>query len=271
MNIADKTVIITGGASGMGAITARRLEGQGAKVAILDMNEEAMKDMAEKYKGVTSFRCDVSNHEEVEKVVAEVREQLGPIHRLVHAAAIMPTEALATMPVEDIVRITNINYLGTVYMVKAVLAEMLERHSGEIILYGSIAGFVLCPDMGAYSATKAAVNIFGEQLIRECEGSGVHVLLVKPPATNTPLIKQALDTSAPAPLRLGVANNSFADPEDIVRAIDEALEKGRNVLYPNFMAKLLTWLQFYAPRRMWNLTVNTGKKFEQQEKNKAGS
>ena len=258
MSFNGKVALVTGGASGMGRISALRLAKQGAKVAILDQNEENMQAVAAESDNIQYWKCNVADNAEVERVVGEVREELGPIDRLTHAAAIMPTEALATMPVDDIVRINDINYYGTVHMVKAVLTEMLKRDTGDIIMFGSIAGFVLCPDMGAYSASKAAVNIFGEQLIRENQHTALRILLVKPPATKTPLIDQALESSNPAPLRLAAEQNRFADPEAIVDAIEEGIEKNVGILYPNFEARALVWMQKVAPKFAWNLTVRVG-------------
>ena len=260
MAFKGKTALVTGGASGMGKISTLRLAKQGAAVAVLDMNEDNMKAVAAESDNIHCWKCDVADRAEVERVVAEVSEKLGPIDRLTHAAAIMPTETLAKMPVDDIIRIHDINYYGTVHMVKAVLPQMLERDSGDIIMFGSIAGYVLCPEMGAYSASKAAVNIFGEQLIRENASANLRILLVKPPATNTPLIDQALQSSSPAVLRHGVELGRFANPEHIVNAIEEGIEKNIGVLYPATEAKILTWMQKLAPKFTWNMTVRVGEK-----------
>ena len=243
----------------MGKISALRLANQGAKVAVLDQNEKNMKAVEKESENIRCWKCDVSDRAEVEKVVAEVRETIGPIDRLTHAAAIMPTRKLAEMSVDDIIKIHDINYYGTVYIVKAVLPEMLERDSGDIILFGSIAGYVLCPDMGAYSASKAAVNIFGEQLLRENAETKLRILVVKPPATKTPLIDQALETSNPAPLRMGMEQNRFADPETIVDSIERGIEKNAGLLYPVFEARWLTWMQKMAPDFLWNMTLKAGR------------
>ena len=260
MAFTGKVALITGAASGMGKISALRLAKQGATVVALDRDEEMLQELSKESNNIKGYVCDIADREQVEKIVTDVAATHGSIDRLTHAAAIMPTEQLSKMPVDDIIKIHTINYYGTVYIVKAVLPHMLQRNSGDIILFGSIAGFVLCPDMGAYSASKAAVNIFGEQLIRETEDSGLRILLVKPPATNTPLIKQSLETSAPAPLRLGMEQNRFADPQTIVDAIEKGIDSGKSVLYPTSGAKILTWLQFLAPKWMWNMTVSSGKK-----------
>jgi len=259
-----KTAIVTGGASGMGRLSALRLAAGGAQVAVLDMSEENMAKVKAESPGIHTYRCDVSSQEQVDETVAKITAELGAPERLTHAAAIMPTEELTKMPTADIIRIMQINYCGTVYLVKAVLPSMLEQRSGDIILFGSIAGHVLCPHMGAYSASKAAVNIFGEQLLRESEGSGVRILLVQPPAVDTPLIDQALNSSNPAPLRMGREQGHFAKPEFIVDEIEKGIEKGSGILRPGFSAKWLDWMRRLMPDMQWKMVMASEKRAKQQ-------
>ena len=259
MAFRGKTAIVTGGASGMGRLSALRLAAGGARVAVLDMSEENMVKVAGESANISTYRCDVANREQTEETVARVAADLGPVERLTHAAAIMPTEELAKMHAQDIIRIMNINYCGTVHMVKAVLPSMLERKSGDVIMFGSIAGHVLCPHMGAYSASKAAVNIFGEQLLRETKGCGVRILLVQPPAVDTPLIDQALNTSNPVALQIGRKKGHFAKPEFIVEEIEKAIEKGSGILRPGFSAKWLDWMRRLMPDLQWKMVLASEK------------
>ncbi len=252
----DQAVIVTGGASGMGRLSALALAARGAKVAIFDVVEEKLQETAAEAENIYPYRCDIANWQEVQQTARRVWEEHGPVQRLTHAAAIMPNQELAQMSAEEIVRINDINYSGTVYMVKAVLPEMLERRSGDIILFGSIAGHVLAPNMGAYSASKAAVNLFGEQLMRENIDSGLRIVVVQPPATNTPLIQQALDTSASEVLRMGAEQGSFAKPEFIVEEIEKFIEsRGSGILRPGFSAKWLSWMRFWMPAMQWRMVL----------------
>ena len=83
-DMAGKVAIVTGGASGMGQIIARRLVAQGARVAIFDVNDQGLQAMAAEADTITALRCDISSREEVEARVAEVAQDLGPIDLLVH-------------------------------------------------------------------------------------------------------------------------------------------------------------------------------------------
>lgn len=246
-----KTALVTGAASGMGRLAALRLAEQGARVAVMDLNEEGLQETASQSANITAFPCDVSDRVQVEAVIAEVMSQLGSIDRLTHAAAIMPGGSLVEMSTEQINRLMVINYCGTVNVTKAVLPGMLQRRSGDMIIFGSMAGDVLTHNLGAYSATKAATNVYAEILARENQGCGIRFLLVCPPAVNTPLINQALVTG-PESLRYSQQKGRLAKPEVILDAIEKALEKGKWVVRPG-EAAVLTWIRRMAPGLLWKL------------------
>ena len=197
----------------MGQIIARRLAAKGAKVAIFDVNDEALAATAAEVENITAFRCDISSLEEVNAKVAEVMAGLGPVDLLVHAAALMPSHKLIDHTHEGMEKLFRINYFGTTYMVRAVLPGMLARSSGRIIAFGSIAGIALIPKMGAYCATKAAVNAYMEVLQNEIRSSGVRAHLVCPPAVNTTLIDQSLATDSPGSIVEAHKNGGNCDED----------------------------------------------------------
>lgn len=251
--LSSKVALVTGGASGMGRIIALRLARQGARVAIFDLNEQGLEETAAAFDAITPFRCDISDPEEIERRVQEVNEQLGPIDTLVHAAALMPGHRLTDETHESMERLFRINYFGTTYMIKAVLPAMLERKSGRIIAFGSIAGVALVPKMGAYCATKAAVNAYVEVLQNELKASGVRVHLVCPPAVNTPLVDQTLATDAPGSILESKKSGRLSDPEKIVDAIEKGVRKDRDIIYPGEARLLYLWRALFPG--LWWKTV----------------
>jgi NAD(P)-dependent dehydrogenase (short-subunit alcohol dehydrogenase family) len=253
MAFRGKVALVTGAASGMGRIAARRLAMEGAKVALVDLNAAGLEETATSRPGMQTFVCDVGDQAAVEEMVAKVRKDLGPIDRVTHAAAIMPTQPVMDMPIDRIHTLMRVNYGGTVNLIKSTLPAMLERRAGDFIIFGSLAGHVLAPHFGPYSATKAAVNALAEILIEENRGSGVRILLVCPPMVNTPLLEQAKTTSNPRSMQLGLEQGRAASPVAIIDAIEEALEKGREILFPNTEAKVLFGLRRFAPRLLWKL------------------
>jgi len=255
IDMAGKVALVTGGASGMGQIIARRLAQQGARVAIFDVNEQGLQDTAAEADNIVGFKCDISSLEDVEARVAEVAATIGPIDLLVHAAALMPSHKLIDHSHEGMERLFRINYFGTTYMVKAVLPSMLERGSGRIVVFGSIAGIALVPKMGAYCATKAAVNAYMEVLQNEIRDSGVRAHLICPPAVNTPLVDQSLATDTPGSMKESKEKGRLADPEKIVTAIEKGVRKDRDIIYPG-EAKLLYLWRALLPKLWWKVVMN---------------
>jgi len=248
-----KVALVTGGASGMGQIAARRLAAQGAKVAIFDVNEQALADTAAESDNITAFKCDIAALPEVEARVAEVAETLGPIELLVHAAALMPSYRLDEHSHENMERLFRINYFGTTYMVRAVLPAMTARGSGRIIAFGSIAGIALVPKMGAYCATKAAVNAYMEVLQNEIRSTGVRAHLVCPPAVNTPLVDQTIETDTPGSIVQAKKSGRLADPEKMIDAIEKGVRKDRDIIYPGEARLLYLWRALFPG--LWWKTV----------------
>ena len=252
---AGEVAVVTGGASGMGQLFARRLAAAGAKVAIFDVNEAGLEATAAESANITAFTCDIANLEDVENRVAEVAGQMGPVELLVHAAALMPAHALAEHTHEGMEQLFRINYFGTTYMTRAVLPGMQSRGRGRIIIFGSIAGVALVPKMGAYCATKAAVNAYTEVLQNEIRKSGVRVHLVCPPAVNTPLVDQTLNTDTPGSMKEAKEKGRLADTGKIIDAIEKGVQKDRDIIYPG-EAKLLYYWRMLAPRLWWKTVMN---------------
>lgn len=254
IDMAGKVAIVTGGASGMGQITARRLAKQGAKVAIFDVNDQGLQDTAAESDNITAFRCDISNLQDVEAKVEEVTAALGPIELLVHAAALMPGHKLIDHSHEDMEKLFRINYFGTTYIVKAVLPAMMERSRGRIIVFGSIAGIALVPKMGAYCATKAAVNAYIEVMQNEIRSSGVRIHLVCPPAVNTPLVDQTMATDTPGSIVEAKKSGRLGDPEQMIDAIEKGVRKDQDIIYPK-EAKLLYLWRALLPKLWWKVVM----------------
>lgn len=254
MDWTGRTVVITGGASGMGRAMALRLAEAGAKVAVADLNEDNLANTAAESSNIQAYRCDVTDPDAVVELMMRVEQELGPIYRLVCCAGIMPAQRVAEMDVEGFSRIMRINYEGTVNTVKAVLPGLLTRRQGQIVLFGSLAGVVPAQGFSAYGASKAAVNAFGEVLAQELKGTGVQVLTVRPAAVKTPLIQQATGEGGLAGLRKQEKSGRMASPEQIIEVIEKTLAAGRkDVLYPTGEALFAQWLRRLSPGLTWKI------------------
>jgi len=245
-----KVALITGGASVMGQLDALRLARQGAKVAILDLNEKGLADTAAQSDNIKAYKCDVTNLEQVQQVIAQVEQELGPIDRLVHCAAIMPGQSIKDMPAELINKVMAINYFGTVNLTKVLMPLMEARGRGDLILYGSMAGSVLTHNLGAYCATKAAINAFVEILVRENKHSPLRILLVCPPMVNTPLVSQATAHGPESLKDSAKTGKNMAQPQEIIDAVEAALERGDWVVRPNPAGFMMLWRRLF-PGSLW--------------------
>ena len=246
-----KTVLITGGASGIGRAFVKRLSQQGWRVAALDRNETALAELA--CDNVSTFVCDVAELDQVQETVKDVVARLGVIDRLIHCAAIMPAGKLAGMPAATTNLLMAVNYGGTVNVVQTVLPDMLARDAGEVIVFGSTGGLVPVPDCGAYCATKAATHSYMEILTEENRASAVQFMLVCPPLVDTPLLHQALAGAQSRMLQDSIRQQRYLAPDEIAQAVEKGLKNNKQILWPSTEAKLLQWLRRFSPRLVWKI------------------
>jgi NAD(P)-dependent dehydrogenase (short-subunit alcohol dehydrogenase family) len=230
----------------MGRLAAQRLAAAGARVAALDVNEEGLRQTAAGHPGIRLFAVDVRNAAMVDAAVAEVERALGPPERVVNAAAILPTRLLLEQPREEILRIMEINYGGTVNVTLATLPGMVARGRGDLINFASLAGWIPSPHFGAYDASKFAVVAFSEVLAHENRKSGVRFACVCPPPVATPLLDQA--TSRPKLLE----QSPRLRPEQVLDAVERALERGSLFVFPGRGSKLAWRMRRFAPGLVWN-------------------
>jgi NAD(P)-dependent dehydrogenase (short-subunit alcohol dehydrogenase family) len=246
MTFRGQVALITGAASGMGQLSAWRLAAEGVKVAALDVDEAGLARTAARAPSVHPIVCDVRDWDAVRQAVEHVEAELGPIDRVTNAAAIAPTAPLLDQPVETIRRLMDINYLGTVHVTKAAVPAMLERGNGDLVNYASLAGWLPSLGFGAYSATKFAVVAFTETLAHEIQGRGVRVACVCPPIVDTPLLDQVGEGAKDL-----LEAVKAIRPEQVLDAIEVAIDKGELFVWPTFETKVTQWMRRIAPGVLW--------------------
>lgn len=180
-----KTALVTGAAVGIGRAVAIRFAQYGAKVAILDLNEEKLeyvkKEIEAYTKDVIALKCDISQESEVYEAVKKAEDTLGNIDILVNNAAIWRyLDSFTNVSTDEWRKYMDINVMGTVYCTKAVLPKMLENRYGKIVNVSSVAGVYGIANMVHYSATKGAVIAMTRALAKEVIDKGVYVNCVSP-------------------------------------------------------------------------------------------
>jgi NAD(P)-dependent dehydrogenase (short-subunit alcohol dehydrogenase family) len=245
MAFRGKVAFVTGAASGMGRLAARRLAAAGAQVAAVDVNEAGLRETRGEDERIRTYALDVTDARAVGETVRRVEAELGPVDRVMNAAAIMPTERIANQDADLINRIMAINYGGTVNVTMAVLPGMLRRRSGDLVNFASVAGWLPTLHFGAYNASKFAVVAFTEVLHHENRGSGIRFACVCPPPVATPLLDQAKSQ----PKILGEVPPIA--PERVLDAIERDLERGRLMVFPDRNAAATVWMRRHLPRLVW--------------------
>ena len=240
-----KVALVTGAASGMGRLAARRLASGGAAVAALDVNETGLRETRGDDARIQAYPTDVTDARAIADTVRRIESELGPIDRVMNAAAIMPTDRLLAQDADLVNRIMAINYGGTVNVTYAVLPGMIERRSGDLVNFASVAGWMPALHFGAYNASKFAVVAFTEVLAHESRGSGVRFACVCPPPVATPLLDQA--KSQPKVL----SQLPPIQPETVLDAIERDLERGKLMVYPDRNAAITVWLRRHLPGLLW--------------------
>jgi 3-oxoacyl-[acyl-carrier protein] reductase len=223
MRVKDKRALITGGARGIGATTAFVFAEEGARVGIVDLREEGLRDIAAqaKQKGFEfrTFVSDVSKKDQVERVMDEFVREFGGIDILVNNAGIAISRPFLEKTVEDWEQTLGVNLIGLFLCSQAAAQHMLKQNSGKIINISSIRGIEHCGREGImdYSASKAAVINLTKTMAKELAPT-INVNTVAPGHTLTEMTK-----SLPEEVKRNMIEGSYlkrmAEPIDIAKAI----------------------------------------------------
>jgi short-subunit dehydrogenase len=179
-----KVVLITGSSRGLGLAMAEEFGRKGARLVLCARSESELEragqQVAQLGVEVITLPCDISDREQVQKMVDQVTASFGQIDVLVNNAGIITVGPMQTMTLKDYEESMAIMYWGSVYTTLAVLPSMLQRKSGHIVNITSIGGKVSVPHLLPYSSAKFAMIGFSEGLHAELAREGVHVLTVVP-------------------------------------------------------------------------------------------
>ncbi|MGI8883056.1 MAG: SDR family NAD(P)-dependent oxidoreductase [Pyrinomonadaceae bacterium] len=192
MDWKNKVVFLTGASSGIGEALAVAMAKRGAKLGLVARREELLKELAEKCERsggkARYFAVDVTDANAVAEAAESLRNEFGKIDILIANAGIGGNNAeTRNLNPEAVAKVININLLGAVNAVSAVLPSMLENKSGQIVAVSSLAGFRGLPKSAAYSASKAGMTAFFESVRLDVQRKGVAVTIIQPGFIKTPL------------------------------------------------------------------------------------
>lgn len=232
MELNDKTVLITGGASGIGKIMARLLLERNAKVIIWDINQENIdKTTAElSSKGVLfSYRVDVSNLEQIQHTAKKVKTEIGIVDILINNAGIIVGKYFNEHTSSDIIKTMEVNAVAPMLVTMEFLSDMLIQNSGHICNIASSGGLVSNPKMSVYAASKWSLIGWSDSLRLEMtqKGKNVNVTTIMPYYINTGMFD-------------GVTSKiPILEPEAVALTIVKAIEKNKKLIsIPGYIYRL---------------------------------
>jgi short-subunit dehydrogenase len=225
-----KVILITGASSGIGAATARLVAMQGGLPVLSARRPDRLEALAQELPGALAVPADVRDPEQVRQLVETTLEQHGRIDVLINNAGQGLHLPLEQVSLEDLVAITELNFYAPLLTMQAVLPAMRGQGGGKIVNVSSGTSRMVLPGVGAYAATKAALNMLSLVAREELAADGITVSVVYPSITSTEFHEKLRAGSVPS----GAGDLTPHSPEYVAKAIIRALYTGEaEVIIPH--------------------------------------
>lgn len=259
MKVNNKVIVVTGGGGGLGRALVLSLLKKGAKVAAVDINEVALNE-TQKLSG--NYVSDLSVHvlnitdwSKVEEFPEEVIKVHGTVDGLINNAGIIqPFFHVNKLDMKKIEQIMNVNFYGSLYLIKAFLPYFLKRPEGHIVNVSSLGGFMPFPGQTIYGASKAALKLLTEGLYAELKETNVRATVIHPGAIKTNImansgLENSIDSTS------AEESNMALEPEKAAELIIKAMEKNKYRATVGNDSRMLDIIYRIAPRFATNLIV----------------
>ena len=237
-----QNAVVTGGSRGIGAAIVRRLRGRGMEVHALARPSDDLTAIATET-GAIAHPMDITATSDLSTLIHRIQPDV-----LVNNAGVLPqlTEFPALAP-DTIDQSIDVNLRAALHATRAALGPMTAAGHGHIFLVGSIAGRIPSPHLAVYSATKAALHMFGDVLRLDLLGTGIRVTTVLPGRVETNIYDEALGGHEAAEATLYVGAEAV-QPDDVARAVTAALDMPPNV--DTTLVELLPTRQAYGGNQL---------------------
>ncbi len=264
--------VITGGASGIGLATGRKVIAQGHRVAILDVNMDAARAAcSELGDNAKPFELDVRDTAAWERSLDQVWAEFGEVDVHVNNAGLIYTKYVKDTTDDEIRHMVDVNFLGLVNGCRAVVPRFIQQGHGHIVNMGSYAAYTTLTGQAVYCATKHAVRAFTFGYALELQDTPITFSLICPAAVNSPMWQRQIDYDAAA---LSFAD-TIIEPEVIADAVYKAAEeRPREIMIPKLKGvavKMVGSFPNFQARVLAKQFQNGKKKLEQMRKEQAGA
>ena len=264
MFVKNKTIVVTGAGSGIGRAICLLLLHKQANVAAVDIHPEALEETqklakvdADRYK---AFVLDISDKDKVNALPDQVVQHFGSADGLINNAGIIQKFIpVNELPMDEINKVFNVNFYGTLYMTKAFLPVFLKNKEAHLVNISSMGGFIPFPGQTIYGASKAAVKLLTEGLYAELRDTSVRVTVVHPGAVNTNITENSGLGKPKADANSNAAARSLT-PTKAAEIIIKAMERNKFRATVGKDASLLDLLYRMSPRRATNFIGKMMKK-----------
>lgn len=249
-SIDGKHVVVIGGSSGIGKSVAILAAKKGANVTIIARNEEKLNEAQKEIESnckcrkeqiISKISVDICNYEYLEKKFSEIEIIVGPIFMMINCAGMAICGEVEKFTLEEIKQLVDINFLGSLYTVKAIVPKFKERKEGIIVLTGSQVTLMGMYGYSVYSSCKFALRGLAESLYMEVKPHNISVTLALPPDTDTPGFANE-NKSKPAETKLISDTAGLATPEDVAKKLLNDALTGKFFSYVGFESYMVTTL-----------------------------
>lgn len=253
MQFRDQHVLITGGSSGIGLALARQLAAAGARVSLVARDPVKLATARAAVGGVTfTATADVAVEAELLAALAAAEQAHGPVDVLIASAGVARPGYFEEVPVAIFERTMAVNYFGTLYALKAVVPAMRKRGRGAVVLVSSGAGLHGFFGYTPYSPTKFALRGLAEALRAEMQDTGVHVMIVYPPDTDTPQLAEE-NLTKPVETKAITAGGGLWTADAVAAITLNGLARRRFSITPGWQVTALAWFGgLLAPGLRWS-------------------
>ncbi|WP_101908736.1 SDR family NAD(P)-dependent oxidoreductase [Marasmitruncus massiliensis] len=217
-SLEDRTAVITGGGTGLGYAMSKCMIAAGARIVMLGRREDVLrKACTELGERASYLTFDITDTDNMEKIVRKIRSDVGRIYILVNNAGNQHKKPVEEMTVNEFTQVLDVHLVGSFALTKAILPSMREQKKGSVIFISSMSGFIGNSNLTGYAAAKSGILGLVRTLASEVSGNGVRVNAIAPGWLETPMFLQALakDPDRQARILQRTPMNKFGNTTDV--------------------------------------------------------